>query len=84
METDIRKILQRGIITLISIILMIILNLYLDHRQESNSPWPGKAVISNGLATTKNIHQPGPAEEKSTPNLPREESGRGLINVYDR
>lgn len=35
METDIRKIFRRVVITIISILLIIFLNFYLEKRQES-------------------------------------------------
>lgn len=55
METDIRKIFRRGIITLISILLMIILNFYLDKRYDSAVISTEKIQIEGGPVYTRSL-----------------------------
>jgi hypothetical protein len=55
MERDIRKIFQRGVITLISILLMILLNFYFDKWYESTAIPNEKIQIEGGPVYTRSL-----------------------------
>ncbi|MBS0000215.1 MAG: hypothetical protein KFF73_14640 [Cyclobacteriaceae bacterium] len=52
METDIKKILQRSLITVFSIILILILNAYLEYRYELLSEKTVRSRIINEYSMT--------------------------------